>query len=170
MLEFSLPLFLYQLVAFVVFATLITAIYKRYLAPILQERRERIEGDIARAAAARAEADVLKTKYDERIAGVSEEAAAILRRVNEEAARHREELLEQARHQADNLLRQAEKLIALEEAQAVAKVRAELADVAVEVARKVLEETRTADRERELAQKFLAELESKGALEREFDA
>jgi F-type H+-transporting ATPase subunit b len=170
MLEFNPILFLYQLVAFLVFATLITAVYKRWLAPLLKERRERIEGDMARAAAARADADALKAKYENRMAAVGDEAAAILKRVNDEAARHREELLEQTRRQADNLLRQAEKLIAFEEAQAVSKVRGELADVAVEIARKVLEETRSDERERRLALKFVAELESQGAFERKFDA
>ena len=170
MLEFNLYLFLYQLVAFLVFAALTTAIYKRWLAPVLRERRERTEGDMKRAAEALAQADELKGKYEDKMAAVNDEAAAILKRVNEEAARHREELLEQARAQTDALLKQGEKLIAFEEARAVARLRGELADVATEVAAKVLGETRTDEREKDLARKFLADLESKGALDRKFGA
>jgi F-type H+-transporting ATPase subunit b len=166
MLELNLNLFLYQLAVFVVFAVVVTVIYKALLAPILRERRERIEGDMARAAAARAEADVLKSKYEKKMADVGEEASAIFKRVNEEAARHREELLSQTRRQADALLQKAEELIALEEAQAVERIRGEMADMAVAIAGRVLEETRTTRRERKLAEKFLAELESRKAFGR----
>lgn len=166
MLELNLNLFLYQLAIFVVFAVCVAVIYKTLLAPILRERRERIEGDMARAAAARDEADALKSRYEKKMADVGEEASAILKRVNEEAARHREELLAQTRRQADALLQKAEELIAIEEAQAVARIRAEMADMAVDIAGRVLEETRTSRRERELAKKFLAELEGRKSLER----
>jgi F-type H+-transporting ATPase subunit b len=166
MLEFNLNLFLYQLVTFVAFAILVAAIYKRFLAPVLAERRERIDGDMARAAEARNQAEGLKMKYEARMAAVGDETAAIIKRVNDEAARHREELLTQARQQADALRRQAEKLIAFEEARAANQLRGELADYAVAIAGRVLEETRTPERERELARRFVAELESKGAFAR----
>jgi len=166
MLEFNAPLFLYQLGIFVVFAVCVTVVYKLLLAPVMRERRERIEGDLARAAAARAEADALKRKYEMKMAEVGQEAAAIMKRVSDEAARHREELLAQARRQSDQLLAQAEKLIALEEAQAVTRLRRELADMAAAIAAKVLDETRTPARERELAQKFLADLERTGVFGR----
>ena len=110
--------------------------------------------------------DSLKSRYEKKMADVGEEASAILKRVNEEAARHREELLAQTRRQADALLQKAEELIAIEEAQAVARIRAEMADMAVTIAGRVLEETRTSHRERELAEKFLAELEGRKSLER----
>jgi len=170
MLELNLNLFLYQLGIFLVFAVCVTVIYKILLAPILRERRERLEGDMARAAAARAEAGQLKAKYEEKMAAVGEEAAAILKRVNEEAARHREELLAQTRRQADALLHKAEDLIAMEEAQAVAKIRAQMADLAADVAAHVLEETRTSERERALAEKFLAELEQRHTFERRLES
>jgi F-type H+-transporting ATPase subunit b len=165
MLQLNLNLFLYQLAVFVVFAVVVTVIYKMLLVPVLRERRERIEGDMARAAAARAEADALKSTYEKKMAQVGDEASAVLKRVNEEAARHREELLAQARHQADALLRKAEELIAVEEKQAVQKIRSEMADLAVAVAGRVLEETRTTKRERVLAEKFLGELESRHPLD-----
>jgi len=170
MLEYNPALFLYQLGIFLVFAVCVAVIYKTLLAPVMRERRERIEGDMARAAAARAEADVAKRKYEERMAQVGQEATAILKRVNDEAARHREELLAQARHQTDSLLAQAEKLIAFEEAEAIRRVRAQLADMAVDIARRVLEETRSTEREHALARRFLADLEKRGPFDRGVDA
>jgi F-type H+-transporting ATPase subunit b len=167
MLELNLNLFLYQLAVFVIFAVVVTVIYKLLLVPVLRERRERIEGDMARAAQARAEADTLKSTYEKKMAQVGDEASAILKRVNEDAARHREELLAQARHQADALLRKAEELISIEEEQAVQRIRSEMADLAVAVAGRVLEETRTTQRERKLAEKFLAELEERPPLGRQ---
>ncbi|UCH78560.1 MAG: ATP synthase F0 subunit B [Candidatus Coatesbacteria bacterium] len=170
MFEFNVVIFLYQLGIFLVFAICVTVIYKTLLAPVLRERRERIEGDMARAAAERAEAGQLKAKYEEKMSEVGEEASAILKRVNEEAAQHREELLTQTRRQADALLQKAEELIAMEEAQAVAKIRAEMADLAADVAARVLEETRTPERERALAEKFLAELEERHSFERRLES
>jgi F-type H+-transporting ATPase subunit b len=158
MIEFNPALFFYQLGSFIVFAVVVTVIYRVYLAPVLRERRERIEGDMARAAAARDEAGELKAKYETKMAEVGREASAIIKRVNDEAARHREELMDQARHQAESLVRQAEELIAARESHARAQVQEELADIAVQVAAKVLGETRTAERERALAEKFLNEL------------
>jgi F-type H+-transporting ATPase subunit b len=170
MFEFNFEIFIYQLGIFLVFAICLTVIYKTLLQPILKERRERIEGDMERAARARADADVLKSKYERKMAEVGDEASAIIKRVNEEAARHREELLGQARRQAEALMAKTEELIAIEEAQAQAKLRAEIADMAVAVAGRVLEETRTDERERELAEKFVSELEGRNTLERRVDS
>lgn len=170
MFEFNPVIFIYQLGIFVVFTVCVTVIYKIFLEPIMKERRERIEGDMARAAEERAEASTLKSKYEEKMAQVSDEASAIFKRVNEEAAHHREELLAQTRRQADALLHKAEELIAIEETQAVERIRGEMADLAVSIARRVLEETRTSERERELAEKFLAELEGRTALDRPLES
>ena len=90
MFEFNVEIFIYQLGIFLVFAICLTVIYKTLLQPILKERRERIEGDMERAAQARADADVLKSKYERKMAEVGDEASTIIKRVNEEAARHRE--------------------------------------------------------------------------------
>jgi len=166
MLELNLNLFLYQLAIFVIFAVAVAVIYKLLLVPVLRERRERIEGDMERAAQARADAAVLKSKYEKRMADVGDEASAIIKRVNEEAARHREELLGQARRQAEALMAKAEELIAIEEAQALVKLRAQIADMAVAVAGRVLEGTRTGERERELAEKFASEMEGRNTLDR----
>jgi F-type H+-transporting ATPase subunit b len=169
MLELNLNLFLYQLGIFVVFAVVVAVIYKLLLAPVLRERRERIEGDLARAAQARADANDLKERYEKRMTEVGDEAAGVLKRVHEEAARHREELLRQARRQAEALMAKTEELIAIEEAQALAKLRAQVADMAVAVAGRVLEETRTGERERALAEEFAAELEHRSDLGRRVD-
>jgi F-type H+-transporting ATPase subunit b len=170
MFEFSFEIFIYQLGIFLVFAICLTVIYKILLAPILKERQERIEGDMERAARARAEADTLKSKYEKRMADVGDEASAIIKRVNEEAARHREELLEQARRQAEALMAKAEELITIEEGQARTELRGQIADMAVAVAGRVLEGTRTDERERELAEKFAAEMESRNTLDRRVDS
>jgi F0F1-type ATP synthase membrane subunit b/b' len=104
------------------------------------------------------------------MAEVGEETSGILKRVNEEAARHREELLKQTRRQADALLHKAEELIAIEEMQAVERIRGEMADMAVAIAGRVLEETRTTKRERKLAEKFLAEMEGRTAFDRPLES
>jgi F-type H+-transporting ATPase subunit b len=170
MFEFSFEIFAYQLGIFLVFATCLTVIYKILLEPVLKERRERIEGDMKRAAQARAEADELKSKYEKRMADVGDEASAIIKRVNEEAARHREDLLKQARHQAEALMTKAEELITIEEGQARTELRGQIADMAVAVAGRVLEGTRTNERERELAEKFAAEVEKRNTLDRKVDS
>ena len=63
-----------------------------------------------------------------------------------------------------------EELIAIEEAQALAKLRAQIADMAVAVAGRVLEDTRTGERERTLAEKFVSELEGRNTLQRRVDS
>lgn len=170
MLELNLNLFLYQLGVFIIFAVVVAVIYKALLAPVIRERRERIEGDMARAASARAEADGLKSRYEEKMAQVGDEASAILKRVNEEAGRHREDLLAQTRRQADALMQKAEQLIAIEEARAVERIRGEMAELAVAIAGRVLEETRTTARERKLAEKFLTEIESRKAFDKPLES
>jgi len=170
MLELNLNIFLYQLAVFVVFAVVVTVIYKLLLVPVLRERRERIEGDMERATRARADADALKSKYEKKMAEVGDEASAIIKRVNEEATRHREELLSQARRQAEALMAKTEELISLEEAQALTKLRGEVADMAVAVAGRVLDDARTGERERALAERFVAELEGRDSLDRELDS
>jgi F0F1-type ATP synthase membrane subunit b/b' len=52
----------------------------------------------------------------------------------------------------------------------VERIRGEMADMAVAIAGRVLEETRTTKRERKLAEKFLAEMEDRTAFDRPLES
>ncbi len=165
MIEFDLNLFLYQLICFSIFAVLIYFFAFRRIVKVLRDRQEKLAGDLDAAEESRALAEEYKTEYYEKIANVEVEVADIIRKANETAGKKREELVATAQKEADAIVKRGENLVAQEERRAINEIKGDVAEMAVLIAGKVLEETRSEEREKELAATFLKDLEKRGELD-----
>jgi F-type H+-transporting ATPase subunit b len=160
MIEFDPALFLYQLAAFSIFAVLFYLLAARRIVNVLRDRQEKIAGDVEQGEHARAEAEELRDRYARKMAEVERDIAEIVRKAHDEADERRAELVADAEREADRIIERGEETITEEVRDVKTRLRGEVADIAVMVARRVLDETRTDERERELARKFLEELET----------
>ena len=132
--------------------------------PILarvEEREKTIQGALDAAKHERAEAEKLLGEQKAAIATARREAAEMVRKNAEDVERLRADLLAKARAQAEELKADAKRAIDEEKVKAVAEVKDVAADLAVQIAEKLLGENLDADKQRKLAQQYVESLGKK---------
>lgn len=128
---------------------------------IYAARRDAIEGGIARAEAAQAEAAAALDQYRAQLAEARGEAGTIREDARAEAQRIVEGLREQARVEADRIVTRGEEQLAVQRSQIVRELRAEVGTLAVTLAERIVGQTLADDtRVQATVDSFLSELES----------
>lgn len=155
------------IVGLISFAILYFVVHK-YVVPrfekIYKERSERIEGGIARAEEAQAEAQRTLEQYKAQLAEARSEAARIRDDARAEGQQILEEMRSQAQTESDRIISQGQQQLAAQRAQIVAELRNDLGKHAVDLASKVVGESLEDEaRRRGTVDRFLDELESTSA-------
>jgi F-type H+-transporting ATPase subunit b len=137
----------------------------RYVVPRLEqifaERTAAIEGGIAKAEQAQAEAAAALEEYQRELQGARAEAARIREDARAEAAQIGAELRQRAQEDAARITAGAQQQIDAERQQALVQLRAEVGRLAVDLASRVVQESLTDDaRQQRVVDRFLADLES----------
>ncbi len=130
----------------------------------LAERTDAIEGGIARAEQAQAEAKATLERYRGQLAEARHEAARLREEATIQGAAIIAEMREQAQEEARRIIAAAHAQIEAERVAAVASLRAEIGTMATELASRIVGEALAdSDRQRRVVDRFLAELESGAA-------
>src|SRR5690606_1289402 len=108
---------------------------------VLAERTEKIEGGIAKAEQAQAEAQRALEQYQAQLADARAEAARIRDDARAEAEKIKEELYAKAQAEAARIIAQGNNQLAAQRAQIVAELRADLGRMAVDLAGRVVGES-----------------------------
>ena len=128
------------------------------------ERSERIEGGIAKAEAAQAEAQRTLEQYKEQLAEARAEAARIRDDARAEGQQILEEMRTQAQTESERIVNQGQAQLAHQRAQIVAELRADLGRQAVDLAGRVVGESLEDEaRRRGTVDRFLDDLEATAA-------
>jgi F-type H+-transporting ATPase subunit b len=130
------------------------------------ERRDAIEGGIARAEAAQAEAAQALADYQHQLADARGEAAQIRENARAEAQRIVEELRTQAQEESARIVARGDEQLQTQRGQIVRELRQEIGTLAVELSEKIVDE-RLADDAQVSAtvDSFLADLEQQDSAE-----
>jgi F-type H+-transporting ATPase subunit b len=142
---------------FVVFLAILWKFALTPIAKILSDRKARIEEGLKDAEQARKDRESAET---ERLAALQEarrEANEILTRAQKLADESRERDLAAAREEVELVRSRATADLEAEKQRAINEIRAEVADLALLAAGRVVGETMTDDRQRRLVQEFLQE-------------
>ena len=107
------------------------------------------------AESAEASANLLKAEYEEKINHANEQSEEILRSAVRRAELREEQILKEADVKAARTLKRAEEEIELEKKRAVNEVKDEVSDMAISIARAVLEKDINADDHKELIDEFI---------------
>jgi F-type H+-transporting ATPase subunit b len=140
----------------------------KFVAPRFEEsfaqRRDAIEGGIARAEAAQAEAQAALQQYQRQLAEARGEAAQIRENARAEAQRIVEELRAQAQEESARIIARGEEQLASQRGAVVRELRGEIGTLAVELSEKIVNQ-RLADEAqvRATVDTFLADLEQRDA-------
>ena len=142
---------------FLVFAAILYLLFGKQVSGLLARRRERIEQGIRDADEARRTREAAE---QERLAALGEarrEDNEILARAQKVAQETRDADISATLEEIERLRTKATSEIEAEKQRALADLRAEVADLALEAAGKVVRESMTGERQRRLVEEFLAE-------------
>jgi F-type H+-transporting ATPase subunit b len=142
---------------FIVFFALIWAFAFKPISRMLDDRRERIEQGLNDAEQARRDRENAEQERLATLAEARREANEILARAQKVAQETREADINATRQELERMRASAAADIEAEKQRAVADLRAEVADLALAAAGRVVGESMTAERQRRLVQEFLSE-------------
>ena len=146
---------------FVTFALLIVVLGKFAWGPILQmiETREKtIAEAIESAQRERAAAEAASAEMRAALERAREESAELVRRNQQEVAAAKAELMAAAKKESDDLLAAARKTIAEEKRQALAELRSQAVDIAIEAARRLVQMNMDETKQKQLVEEYLEQL------------
>jgi len=156
----SWPEFIIGTILFVlVFGVLATMLLPR-IQQTLAERTELIEGGLARADEAQAEAKQLLDQYREQLAEARHEASRLREEAREQGAQIIAEMREQAQAEARRVTESAQAQIEAERLQALQALRTEVGTLATDLAGRIVGESLADEaRQSRMVDRFLSELE-----------
>lgn len=138
---------------------LLRSLLYRPVSAYLGARSARIEEELATAQKTRQQADEVKRQLEERLESAEEEARAIVRKEEEKAAEESARLLADARKGADEIMAAAAGRIVQEKALAMSSMREETAQLATEIAARILRREVSLEDNRAVVSNFFSEME-----------
>jgi F-type H+-transporting ATPase subunit b len=151
-------LIFWTLITFFAVALLLRRIAWGPILNLVDQREKSIAEAIESARSERAQAEKLLAEQKETIQKARQEAAEMMRRNAEDVERLRTELVSKARAEAEAQKTEAVREIANERAKAVSEVKSLAADLAIQIAEKLLNERLDSQKQRELASEYLTEV------------
>ena len=145
----------------VTFAILILVLGKFAWGPILQmmETREKTIADaIESAKKERAAAEAASAEMRAALEKARDESAELIRKNQQEVAAAKTELMAAAKKESDDLLAAARKTIQEEKRQAIAELRAQTVDMAIEAANRLVQMNMDEKKQKQLVEEYLSQL------------
>ena len=130
-----------QAVNFLLLVWLLWHFLFRPVRAVIEKRKRLAEEAFQAADAKQAEADAARKRFEAQQADLARERKDLLKKVHEEMAAERDKMLAEAKKSADDMMKTAQDALAEERIAAVADIRRQAADVAVELAGELLKKT-----------------------------
>lgn len=128
---------------------------------ILKKREEAIQKQFADAQAAQDEANALKEECEESLADAKENSAQIIREARAKAGEEYDRIVKSANEEAVGRISKAEAQIAEEKEKSMRDMQAEIRELVVNAAAKVVGEQASAEDSRRIYDDFIAEMGEK---------
>jgi len=146
------------IVVFVLFAWVLGKFAWGPLLKIVDEREKTIRDQVDSAQQAAADAKDLLVQHQEMLKGAGREREEILQKAVKEAEQVRTDLVTKARADADQVVSKAREQMQREKDLAIAELRAQVADIAVEAASRIVKSSLTEEAQRQLVDDYIKEL------------
>jgi F-type H+-transporting ATPase subunit b len=150
----------------ITFLLLIVVLAKFAFGPIvkmLAERERSIKDAIEQAKKERAEAERMLAEQKASLAAAQREAAALAQKSRQEVEALRAELTANARKEADQLVATARQQILEEKAKALAELKGQVADLAIDATRRLIQSSLDEKSQRALVEDYIAKLPERAA-------
>ena len=145
----------------ITFLLLVVLLSKFAWGPIvrmLDERERTIREAIEQAKKERAEAERALAEQKATLAAAQREAAELAQKSKQEVEVLRADLTAKARKEADDLVAQARKQIQEEKSKALAELKGQVADLAIDTARRLIQSSLDEKSQRALVEEYIAKL------------
>jgi F-type H+-transporting ATPase subunit b len=129
---------------------------------ILEDRRNKIQGDLERAEATRREADAELARYREQLANAREEANRIIEEGRKTAEQLRTDLQAKAEQEAGATVARATEEIRAERDRVLRELSTQVGQIAVELAERVVEKELDKATQQQLVDQFIEEVSGSG--------
>ena len=153
---------IYGSIAFIlVFLVLARFAFPR-ISKLLEERGERIQGEMQRAEQSRTDADRVLEQYRAQLANAREEANRIIEEGRQTAEALRRDLTERAERDAQAIVARAQDEIRAERERAFNDLRQQVGELSVELATRVVGESLDRERQLRLVDQYIEDLTRQG--------
>jgi len=156
--DVNLGLTIWTIVLFALFAAVLAKFGWGPLLRAVEEREKTIRDALDGAQLANTEAQALLVQHKEALAQARREREELIKQAMGEAQQLRADLMAQARTDAEHLIQKAKEQIERETRAALQELRAQIADLAVEAANKIVVSSLTPDAQRKIVEDFIAKL------------
>lgn len=129
---------------------------------LLEERRQKIQGELERAEQTRTEADGILTEYRQQLAGAREESGRIIEEARRTAEQLRNDLQGKAEEEAQATVARAQDEIRAERDRVFQDLRTQVAEIAVDLAGRVVGESLDASSHERLIDRYIDEVAAGG--------
>lgn len=147
-----------QILAFLLLLWLLSKYAWNPLMNVMEERRKNIEASIKGAEEERRQAEEIKREYQAEMLKARQEAQEIIARATKVSEERAAEILALAREEGEKLKKSALADIERERTRAIADVRAQVADLSVAVATKIIHQNLDVKGQEQLIEQFIQEV------------
>ena len=151
-------LFWATLVLFLMFAAVLGKFAWKPLLDMVESREKSVQEQVDGAHKANTEAQALLAQRQEGLQAAAREREEMIVRAQKEAEQIRTDLVAKARADAEGILDKAKQQIQQEKNRAVQELRAQVADLAVEAAARIVQSSLTPDAQRKLVDDYMKAL------------
>jgi F-type H+-transporting ATPase subunit b len=148
----------FQIINFLLILYLLNRFVFRRVLSLIDERQTRIAKGLEDAEAAARDRELARAERDAALDEARKEATAMIARATKIAEDSRAEIVAAARAEAEKVAARATADIAAEKERAIAELRSQVADLALQAAGKLIKTDMNAATQRRLVDEFLAEV------------
>ena len=130
---------------------------------LLEERREKIQGELERAEQTRSEADAELARYRDQLANAREEANRIIEEARKTGDQVRRDIQAKAEEEAQATVARAQEEIRVERDRVLQELRGQIGDIAVELAGRVVGRSLDKQTHEQLIDDYIDQVASGGA-------
>jgi F-type H+-transporting ATPase subunit b len=156
--DINFGLVLWTLILFTLFAFVLGKFGWRPMLKMLEEREQSIRQAIDGARTASDEAQALLAQRTEAMREAAREREAMLKRAMSEAEQASQQIIEKARRESEALVGRAKEQITREKDQALLELRAQVAELAMGAAERIVTASLTPEAQKKLVEEFLTAL------------
>lgn len=124
----------------------------------LEQRRQKIQGDLEKAEESRNQADQELARYRQQLSGAREEANRIFEEARKTAEAMRQDLSAKAEQEAQGIVARAQEEIRAERDRVFQELKAQVGELSIELAARVVGESLDKERHLRLVDEYIAEL------------
>lgn len=147
-----------QIISFLVLFYILRRFAWNPLMDMMEERRNFIESNIAQAEKERQQAEQIKREYQEEMRKARQEAQEVIAKATKLSEERSAEILAGAHEEAEKIKKSALADIERERDLAIAQVKAQVADLSVSVAEKIIRKNLDAKTQEDLIEQFIQEV------------